>query len=121
MKPSIVIKRAYEAPSPKDGKRILIDRLWPRGLEKAEADFDEWAKELAPSSSLRRWYGHDPYLWPQFQKQYLAELKKNKSIEAFLDSHQADKKITLLYAAKDTEHTHAIVLQHYLEQKYNEN
>lgn len=119
--PRIDIKRAYDKPSPKDGKRILIDRLWPRGLEKAEAHFDEWAKELAPSASLRKWYGHDPYLWPQFQKQYMAELKKNKKIEAFIEEHEQEQKLTLLFAGKDTEHTHAIVLQHYLQYKYEGN
>lgn len=81
MKPLIEIKRAYDKPLKKDGFRVLVDRLWPGGVLKDEAAIDEWAKDLAPSSSLRRWFGHDPYLWAGFQKQYIAELKKNKSVD----------------------------------------
>lgn len=118
MKPVINIKRAYEKPLKKDGYRVLVDRLWPRGLEKEAAALDEWAKDLAPSVSLRKWFGHDPYLWIPFQKQYRAELARNKSVDVFLEQHQDKKAITLIYGAKDTEHNHAIVLQQYLMQQY---
>ena len=118
MKPVIHIKRAYEKPLKKDGCRILVDRLWPRGLEKEEAALDEWAKELAPSVHLRKWWGHDPAMWTEFQKQYNAELRHNKAVETFLEKHGDKKAITLVYGAKDTEHNHAIVLQEYLKKRY---
>jgi uncharacterized protein YeaO (DUF488 family) len=118
MKPVIKIRRAYEELSEKDGYRILVDRLWPRGVKKETAALDEWAKELAPSSLLRKWFGHDPHLWIEFQKRYSAELKKSEAIDSFIESHRDKKLITLVYGAKDTEHTHAIVLQQYLEQQY---
>lgn len=118
MKPQIQIKRAYEKPLKNDGYRVLVDRLWPRGVVKEEAALDEWAKELAPSSSLRKWYGHDPYLWVPFQRQYRAELSKNKAIDAFIEQHQDKKTITLIYGAKDEEHNHAIVLKEYLKLQY---
>lgn len=114
MKPVINIKRIYEAPLKTDGFRILVDRLWPRGIKKEEAPFDEWAKDLAPSTALRTWYGHDPLNWPEFQKRYRAELKNNEAVQTFLEQHEDKKVITLVYAGKDVEHTHAIVLQAYL-------
>lgn len=118
MQPLIHIKRIYEKPLKKDGYRVLVDRLWPRGLTKEEATLDEWAKDIAPSSFLRKWYGHEPELWQKFQQLYLAELKKNNAITAFAEQHEDKKIITLVYAAKDTEHTHALILQHYLQQLY---
>lgn len=118
MPPFIKIKRVYDKPLKKDGYRVLVDRLWPRGVTKEDAALDEWNKDLAPSSALRKWYGHEPELWPQFQRQYEAELKKNDVVEAFAEQHQDEKIITLVYAAKDTEHTHALVLQHHLQQFY---
>jgi uncharacterized protein YeaO (DUF488 family) len=119
MKPVIKIKRIYEEQLKQDGFRVLVDRLWPRGIKKEEAGFDEWAKDIAPSSALRTWYGHDPLQWPEFQKRYLAELKKNPAVDTFLEQHEDKKKITLVYAAKDVEHAHAIVLQQYLEKRYS--
>ncbi len=118
MKPVIRIKRAYEKPLKKDGYRILVDRLWPRGIEKAEIELDEWIKELAPSVQLRKWWGHEPALWAEFQKQYKAELRNNKAIQAFVETYEDKKVITLVYGAKDTKHNHAIVLQQYLELQY---
>lgn len=118
MKPTIRIKRAYEKPLGEDGYRVLVDRLWPRGLAKEEASLDEWAKELAPSVQLRKWYGHAPHLWKDFQEQYRSELKCNMAVQAFIEAHEDKKLITLVYGAKDTEHTHALVLQHYLEEQY---
>lgn len=108
----------YEEPQKKDGYRVFADRLWPRGIAKEDAVIDEWAKDLAPSVSLRKWFGHDPDLWTEFQKQYRYELKRNKIVDAFVESHNNKKVITLVYGAKDTAHTHALVLQQYLEEQY---
>lgn len=114
MKPSITVKRVYEEPSAKDGVRILVDRLWPRGIKKEAADA-LWAKDLAPSTQLRKWFNHAVPLWADFEKRYRAELKKNSAVDAFIEAHRHDRHITLLYAAKDTEHNHALVLKGYLE------
>ncbi|MDP4265441.1 MAG: DUF488 family protein [Bacteroidota bacterium] len=118
MPPVIKIKRVYEKPQKKDGLRILVDRLWPRGMTKEEAGIDKWSKELAPSTDLRNWYGHDPEYWQEFQKRYQAELRKNKAVEDFMEAHEDQKLITLVYATKDSEHTHALVLQEYLQNLY---
>lgn len=117
MAPLITIKRAYDKPLQKDGYRVLVDRLWPRGVEKEAAALDEWAKDLAPSVQLRKWWQHDPALWTEFQKQYKAELRQNKAVADFSERHKDKKVITLVYGAKDTEHNHALVLQQYLEQQ----
>lgn len=116
MKPEIHTKRVYDEPSSKDGVRVLVDRLWPRGLKK-EAVQAEWAKDLAPSTELRKWFNHAAPLWPDFEKRYRAELKKNDAIDGFLEAHRHDKLITLLYGAKDTEHNQALVLKDYLEER----
>jgi uncharacterized protein YeaO (DUF488 family) len=115
MKPKINIKRAYEKSVKTDGFRVLVDRLWPRGLTKEKAAIDEWAKDLAPTTELREWFGHEPELWPEFQKKYKAELKKNEAVDQFIEEHKDKKLITLVYGAKDEAHTHALVLQQYLE------
>lgn len=119
MKPTIQIQRVYDEPQKKDGYRVLVDRLWPRGIKKEAAPIDEWAKELAPSTALRKWYGHDPALWAEFQKKYIAELKANEAVAGFIEQHQDIKALQLVYAAKDTEHNHAIVLQRHLKQQYD--
>jgi len=111
----IAIKRVYEKASPKDGVRILVDRLWPRGLSKENAKVGLWVKEVAPSNELRRWFGHDAAKWQQFQERYRTELKEHRH-----DLDQIKKKIqegtvTLLYAARDVEHNNAIVLKKVLE------
>lgn len=118
MKPELLIKRAYEKPEKKDGYRVLVDRLWPRGIKKEEAAIDDWQKELAPSTELRTWFGHDPELWTEFQKRYIAELKKNELVDEFVAANADRKKITLVYGAKDTEHSHALVLQRFLAEKF---
>jgi len=118
MKPELLIKRAYERPEKKDGYRVLVDRLWPRGVKKEEAAIDDWQKELAPSTALRKWFGHDPERWNEFQKKYRAELKNNEAVPSFVEAHADRKKITLVYGAKDTEHTHALVLQQYLQAQF---
>ena len=111
---SVMLKRAYEAPAPADGQRILVDRLWPRGLAKAKARIDLWLKDVAPSTELRRWFGHDPEKWVEFRKRYRAELKGNPAVDELLAlSHRGD--VTLLYAARDQLHNEAVVLKQMLD------
>jgi uncharacterized protein YeaO (DUF488 family) len=109
----IQIKRVYEKPDPKDGFRILVDRLWPRGLTKEKAAVDLWLKDIAPSTELRKWFGHDPEKWKEFQKKYLKELKENKEAVDTLKEHLKKGTVTLLYAAKDEAHNEAEVLKDY--------
>ena len=116
----IKIKSVYEKPLKKDGFRILVDRLWPRNLKKDEAAIDEWIKELAPTPALRKWFGHDLEFWEEFKKRYKSELRKNKAVEDFIENHENKKRITLIYAAKDPEHNHALILQEYLQNIYDE-
>jgi uncharacterized protein YeaO (DUF488 family) len=108
---TIQLKRIYEAPSKSDGTRILVDRLWPRGLTKEKARVDLWLKEVAPSDELRTWFAHDPAKWPEFKARYKAELKHNASQLALLKQAVVRGPATLLYGAKDSEHNEAIVLQ----------
>ena len=117
--PLIKLKRAYDKPAKADGYRILIDRLWPRGLTKEEAAIDEWAKDLAPTALLRNWFDHDPYYWEQFRKKYIVELKQNKSLDEFVERHKKKKLITLVYATKYDKLTHALVLQQVLEKMFH--
>ncbi len=99
----------------KDGLRILVDRLWPRGLTKNKAHVDFWMKDIAPSPKLRIWFGHEPTKWVLFKRRYLAELHKNKKVVEEIKTHMKEnKKITLLYGAKDTMHNHALILQDFL-------
>lgn len=106
------LKRAYEAPAKGDGHRVLVDRLWPRGLRKEEAQIDEWLKELAPSDALRKWFGHDPDRFAEFRERYARELEQPEA-RALLDAlaHRAARgRVTLVYAAHDEEHNNAVVL-----------
>jgi uncharacterized protein YeaO (DUF488 family) len=108
------LKRVYAEPAPSDGKRILVDRLWPRGLSKEKAAIDLWLKDVAPSNELRKWFSHDPAKWTEFKTRYRAELKHNP--EAVASLKQAAKgKTTLLFGAKDEEHNEAVVLQELLQ------
>ena len=109
MKPKL--KRIYEAPSSDDGTRILVDRLWPRGLTKEKAHLDLWLKDVAPSTELRKWFAHDPARWTEFKTRYRAELKHNTESLTALKKTVAKGPATLLYGAKDEEHNEAIVLQ----------
>lgn len=118
MRPDIHIKRVYNPTSKSDGYRILVDRLWPRGVTKEEADIQEWAKDLAPSPELRKWFGHLPEHWNGFKKKYMQELEDNPDVPEFLEQHKQQKLITLVYGAKDETHTHALVLQQYLMESY---
>ena len=112
----IKIKRIYESPtrSPDDGKRILVDRLWPRGLRKDEVVLDEWMKELSPSSELRKWFAHDPDKWREFKKRYRQELKGKDEIIEHLKNDAKHITLTFLYSAKDTEHNNAVALKEFL-------
>jgi uncharacterized protein YeaO (DUF488 family) len=105
------LKRVYEAPSKTDGTRILVDRLWPRGLTKEKAHVDLWLKEVAPSNDLRKWFAHDPTKWPEFKARYKAELRSNAVQLALLKQAITRGPATLLYGAKDREHNEAVVLQ----------
>ncbi|MGE8536463.1 DUF488 domain-containing protein [Chryseobacterium sp.] len=111
----IALKRVYKIPSPNDGYRVLVDRLWPRGLSKENADLNEWEKDLAPSTELRLWFHHSVELWTEFSEKYRKELHEADLGKDFLKRHKDQEKITLLYAAKDEEHCHAIILKEYLE------
>lgn len=120
MKPVIRIKRVYEKRLKKDGHRILVDRLWPRGLTNGKNSIDTWAKSLAPTTHLKKWFDYDPEFWLEFQKKYRAELNKNKTLQGFIDKYRDETVITLLYATKENEYTHAIVLQNYLKERYED-
>ncbi|MDJ0609244.1 MAG: DUF488 domain-containing protein [Kiloniellales bacterium] len=111
---TIALKRAYEPPDPGDGIRILVERLWPRGLTKQKAAIDHWTKEIAPSPELRRWYGHRPELWPEFQQRYRAELDANPDAVAALRALCAEGPVTFVYAARDEERNSATLLKAYL-------
>lgn len=114
---SIAVKRAYEPPEAKDGRRILVDRVWPRGVTKDELRLDGWYRDLAPSTELRKWFAHDPQRWPEFQKRYAAELRRAELRDHLSELASAAKrsKVTLLYGARDEEHNQAIVLRDYLK------
>lgn len=111
----IKLKRIYETSSPTDGYRVLVDRLWPRGMSKENANIDEWNKDLAPSDELRKWFHHDPELWQGFSEKYEDELNERNPGEKFVKIHKNQDVITLLYAAKDEQHCHPILLKKYLE------
>lgn len=111
----IKLKRIYEPYSKDDGYRILIDRLWPRGVSKEKAHMDLWLKEIAPENKLRKWFGHDPNKWKEFEKRYKSELKNKKNLLNQIKTlEQKNKTITLLYGAKDTIHNQAIILSEIL-------
>jgi uncharacterized protein YeaO (DUF488 family) len=109
------LKRVYEKPAKADGLRILVDRLWPRGLTKQRAAVDEWLKELAPSSELRKWFGHDPQKWKEFQARYRKELEQQKEALALLKQKSQEHTVTLVYGARDEEHNEAVVLKQILD------
>ncbi len=111
----IKLKRAYEVPSNDDGLRILVERLWPRGLPKTVAEIDHWMKDIAPTPRLRTWFGHRPERWPEFQLRYLAELDGNAEAVGALEKLCAAGPATFVFAARDTERNSAVVLRAYLE------
>jgi uncharacterized protein YeaO (DUF488 family) len=113
----IQIRRVYEPPSPDDGARLLVDRLWPRGVKKERLRLAGWLKELAPSVPLREWFNHDPARWKEFQRRYCAELEENPKVWQPVLQAARDGKVTLLFAAKDAEHNNAVALKTFLERK----
>ena len=116
-KNNISIERVYNLDAKNDGIRLLVDRLWPRGIAKKEIDLDDWIMEVAPSNELRKWFGHDPEKWDDFRKRYRAELSENPdAVRRCLDWLRKDN-VTLLYGARDKEHNQAVVLRDYLLEK----
>ncbi|MGW0165514.1 DUF488 domain-containing protein [Streptomyces sp. NPDC003343] len=115
----IAYRRVYEETSPKDGKRVLVDRVWPRGMRKEDAHLDEWLRDVAPSSDLRHWYGHDPDRFTEFRRRYLAELRDagHRDAAAHLRDLAAHDRLTLLTATKDVDHSQAAVLAEWLGHK----
>ena len=113
------IKRAYETPAAEDGYRILVDRLWPRGLTKEKARIDLWLKDIAPSNELRKWFAHDPDKWPAFKAKYLQELKSKNEALSELHSKLKEGAVTLIYAARDEQHNEAVILQELIARKSN--
>ena len=111
----IKTKRVYEKPTRNDGLRVLVDRLWPRGLSKERAKVKLWLKDLAPSTDLRKWFGHDPAKWKEFQSRYRRELRANRDALQSLHQKAAERTVTLLYAARDQQHNEAVVLKKIIE------
>ena len=111
----IQLKRVYEKPSRKDGVRILVDRLWPRGLTKERAAVNLWLKDVAPSTELRKWFAHDPAKWKEFQVRYRKELREKKDALKLLKEKSQDRTVTLVYGARDEEHNEAVVLRKLVE------
>jgi uncharacterized protein YeaO (DUF488 family) len=113
----IQTRRVYEPPGPDDGARLLVDRLWPRGLKKTRLQLAGWLKEIAPSDTLRKWFDHDPDKWDEFQRRYFAQLERNpKAWQPILRAAQ-EGRVTLLFSARDEEHNNAVALKSFLEGK----
>ncbi|MDN5940124.1 MAG: DUF488 family protein, partial [Salinisphaera sp.] len=115
--PKLAIKRVYEPESPRDGRRILVERLWPRGVRKDDLKADSWQKEAAPSTALRKWYRHVVSRWPEFRRRYVKELDGNEDSWRLLLDTARRRKVTLLYSARDVEHNGALVLRDYLAER----
>ena len=113
----IELKRVYDDPSKQDGKRFLIERLWPRGIRKQDLAMDEWLKEAGPSTELRKWFSHDPAKWEQFRKKYFAELDSRPEAWAPIRESAGRHTVTLLYSSHDAEHNNAVALKQYVERK----
>ncbi len=116
---TIRLKRAYDEPDTDDGLRVLVERLWPRGLSKERAAVDLWLKDIAPSTELRKWFNHDPDKWNEFQKKYRAELRDNKDAVEQLREQCGGKPVTLVYAAHDEQHNSALVVKEFLEHAHH--
>ncbi len=113
----IELKRAYDRPSTADGKRFLIERLWPRGIKKTELSVDAWLKDVAPSTTLRKWFSHDPAKWAEFRRRYFAELDKTPTAWEQLRQAALRGRVTLIYSSHDQEHNNAVALKDFLEAK----
>jgi len=113
------VKRIYETPTEDDGERFLVDRLWPRGISKNDAELTDWLKDLAPSDELRKWFAHDPERWGEFKRRYKLELHAESKRDIITSLAERTKKgtVTLVFAAKDTEHNNAVVLKELIEQQ----
>jgi uncharacterized protein YeaO (DUF488 family) len=111
----IRLKRAYEEPSKQDGTRILVDRIWPRGVKKDQARIDHWLRDIAPSADLRKWFGHDPDKWPEFKRRYFRELDNNRAAVAELRRLAGAGRVTLVFAARDVRRNNAVALKEYLQ------
>lgn len=111
----IRLKRIYEPKAKQDGFRILVERLWPRGVRKDEAGIDRWLKDVAPSKELRQWFSHDPEKWKEFRKRYYAELREKGDVLSDLKSHVQEGNVTFIYASRDEQHNSAVVLKDFLE------
>jgi uncharacterized protein YeaO (DUF488 family) len=115
---SVAVKRVYDQPAPDDGYRVLVDRLWPRGLSHAVARLDLWLRDVAPSTELRRWYGHEVERWPEFRERYAKELEGHEALlDLLLDIERHRQRVTLLFAARDRDHNEAIVLAEALRRR----
>jgi uncharacterized protein YeaO (DUF488 family) len=113
----IALKRAYDPPAPGDGRRVLVDRIWPRGIARDDLRIDAWLKELAPSAGLRKWFGHDPKKWEQFKERYFRELEKCPDALAQLVQMAKAGRLTFVFGARDTEHNNAVALKEELERR----
>ncbi|HNR24761.1 MAG TPA: DUF488 domain-containing protein [Candidatus Bipolaricaulis anaerobius] len=111
----IKVKRVYDPAAPEDGLRVLVDRLWPRGLSRERAQVNLWLKDVAPDSELRKWFSHDPEKWPEFKRRYFAELATQTDLLATIAEEARDGVVTILYGAKDRQHNNALALKEYME------
>lgn len=116
---TIRMRRVYDPPGHDDGCRVLVDRIWPRGVSKEAARIDAWLKEIAPSDGLRKWFGHDPEKWSEFRRRYFAELEEKEVLVAELVGMAQGERLTLVFGAKDGEHNNAVALKEYLEKRQN--
>lgn len=114
---SVEIKRVYEPPAASDGERILVDRLWPRGLSRKAAAIDHWARDLAPSTALRQWYTHDPAKWPEFKRRYFAELRATGAAIRELVARARHHTVTLVYGSREERYNNAVALREYLRRR----
>ena len=112
----IRLKRAYDPPARSDGRRYLVERLWPRGMKKETLEIEAWLKDVAPSATLRTWFSHDPDKWPEFRKRYFAELDTSKAWQPLADAAKSGA-VTLVYSSRESEHNCAVALKDYLEKK----
>ncbi|WHZ29954.1 MAG: DUF488 family protein [Nitrospira sp.] len=113
----ILVKRVYEPAAKSDGFRVLVDRLWPRGLSKEDAEIDLWLRDIGPSTALRKWFNHDPARWVEFQRRYHTELKTKRELLGELKAHAKKGSVTLLYSAKDEQHNQAVALRSFLSKR----
>lgn len=117
MSDRVWIRRAYDEPTKNDGYRVLVDRVWPRGVSKEDAQLDEWCKQIAPSTELRKWFGHDPERWDEFRSRYRGELEDRDDLVDALVERTTDGRVTLVFGAKDTDHNQAVVLAELIDER----